>query len=59
MVVVVVGAVCTPSPTDVCRMHVMAGKKPADADEATLKKIEETFISNMTYAADRLQKVSC
>ena len=40
-------------------MHVMAGKKPADADEAMLKKIEETFISNMTYAADRLQKVSC
>ena len=39
-------------------MHVMAGKKPADADEATLKRMEETFISNMTYAADRLQKVS-
>ncbi|KAK7099716.1 putative hydroxypyruvate isomerase [Littorina saxatilis] len=41
---------------DCKRMHVMAGKKPADIDEAMLKKFEETFISNMTYAADRLQK---
>ena len=36
----------------------MAGKKPENCDKALAAKLEETFVSNVTYAADRLQKVS-
>ncbi|KAL8574012.1 hypothetical protein ACOMHN_029459 [Nucella lapillus] len=38
------------------RIHVMAGKKPPNCDGALLKQMEDTFIANVTYAADRLQK---
>ncbi|KAK7501049.1 hypothetical protein BaRGS_00007534 [Batillaria attramentaria] len=38
------------------RIHIMAGKKPHNADAATLKKMEETFIENLKYAADALKR---
>jgi len=38
------------------RMHVMAGLVPSDADAAYREKMETTFIQNIKYAADRLQK---
>ena len=42
------------------RMHVMAGVIP-DCQEADrqdmLKRMEETFVSNLQYAAGRLDKV--
>ncbi|XP_076441503.1 putative hydroxypyruvate isomerase [Babylonia areolata] len=38
------------------RIHVMAAKKPPNCDEATLKQMEATFIDNLRYSADRLQK---
>ena len=41
-------------PLLVFRMHVMAGKRQAGVDESLQ---DQTFIENITYAAERLQKV--
>jgi len=38
------------------RMHIMSGRVPNDADNQLREKMMETFISNITYAAERLQR---
>ena len=37
-------------------MHIMSGKKPAQfVDDA----MEEVYLDNLKYAAERLEEVSC
>lgn len=38
------------------KMHILSGKIPPGTDELMLQKMENTFISNLTYAANRLQQ---
>ena len=42
---------------DFHRMHIMSGRVPNDGDNQLREKMMETFISNITYAAERLQRV--
>ena len=39
-------------------MHVMAGKIPKGSSTAVRDQMMKTYIENITYAADRLSKVS-
>ncbi|XP_005090132.1 putative hydroxypyruvate isomerase [Aplysia californica] len=38
------------------RMHIMAGRIPAGADDGLKEKMMSTYLDNIKYAADRLQK---
>lgn len=49
----------TSSPHFPFRIHLMAGRVPADSDRATVtKEMEAVFVRNLKYAADILSKVS-
>ena len=43
------------------RLHIMTGRIPDCSEQdrpAVIAKMEKTFVDNLTYAADRLKKVS-